>query len=338
MALALAARKDPRALDLAAELERLAVASGGEAHWESRSDPMMLHGTRDNSIQASAFAVKALAGLRPTSPLLPAAVRWLIGHRRTGYYWDCTLTTATVIFGITDYLRTSQELEPNYHLEVLLNGRPLLGRTVSREEALKLLPITLRVSADQLAPGENELEIHKRGPGMLYWSAVATYFTGDASIPASQRSDLTIAREYFRVFSEKRGDRYIYREEPFHGPARVGDLISVRLRVTGRAWEYLVIEDPIPAGFEPLERDDLFEFERAPDWYSSPWWTRRELRDDRVTFFQTELWGRNEVNYRYLLRASTDGDFQVMPARVQPMYQPEVQATTANVQIGVRAQ
>ncbi len=328
-------RPDPRALDLAAELERLATTSGGDAYWDSRSDPMLLHASRENSVQASAFALKALAGLRPGSPLLPRAARWLIAHRRAGYYWDTTLTTATVIFGITDYLRSSQELEPDYQLEVLLNGKPLAARAVTRAEALKLQPISLRVDAAQLLTGENELQIRKRGPGVLYWSVVTTRFEGGERIAAVERPDLAISREYFRVFSEKRGDRYIYREEPFQGPAQPGDLVSVRLRVTGKTWEYLMIEDPLPAGFESVERDDLFEFERAPDWYASPYWTRRELHDDRVSFFQTELYGRSEVHYRYLLRATTGGEFQVMPARVQPMYQPEVQATTSNTRIAV---
>jgi len=336
LALALAARKDPRAMELAGELERIATVSDGEVHWSSQMDPMLLHGRRENSIQASAMVVKALAGLRPDSPLLPRAVRWLIQHRRGGYYWDTTLTTATVIYGITDYLRTSKELEPSYQLEVLLNGKPLLTRTITRAEALKLQPISLKVTADQLVAGDNELEIRKRGPGVLYWSAVATQYSGGENIPATERADLSIRREYFRIVSEKRGDRYIYREEPFQGPVRVGDLVSVRLHVTGKTWEYLMIEDPLPAGFESVERDDLFQFESAPDWYASHYWTRRELHDDRVSFFQTTLWGRNEVHYRYLLRASTAGDFRVMPARVQPMYQPEVQATTSNTRIAVR--
>jgi len=336
LALALSARRDPRAMDLAADLERAATTSGGEAWWESRTDPMLLHEPRGNPVQASAYAIKALAQLRPGSPLLPAAVRWLIGHRRGGYYWDTTLNTATVIYGITDYLRHSQELEPNFQVEVLLNGQPLVSRAMTRADAVKLQPVTLRINAGQLAAGENELQIRKRGPGVLYWSAVATYFSGEATIGAIQRADLQITREFFRVLSEKRGDRYIYREEPLEGPVRVGDMLSVRVRISGRPYEYLMIEDPIPAGFEAVERDDVFQFERAPEWYASPWWTRRELRDDRVAFFQTALWGRNEANYRYLLRASTAGDFQVMPARVQPMYQPEVQASTANTRVSVQ--
>lgn len=336
LALALAARRDPRAMDLAADLERAATTSGGEAWWDSRTDAMLLHEPRGNPVQSSAYAIKALAQLRPASPLLPAAVRWLIGHRRGGYYWDTTLNTATVIYGITDYLRHSQELEPNFQVEVLLNGQPLVSRAMTRADAVKLQPVTLRINAGQLAAGENELQIRKRGPGVLYWSAVATYFSGESSIGAVQRADLQITREFFRVISEKRGDRYIYREEPLGGAVRIGDMLSVRVRISGRPYEYLMIEDPIPAGFEPVERDDVFQFERAPEWYASPWWTRRELRDDRVAFFQTALWGRNEANYRYLLRASTAGDFQVMPARVQPMYQPEVQASTANTRVSVQ--
>lgn len=337
LALALAARKDARATELAAELERLATSVEGETYWSSQVDPMLLHGTRDNSIEASAYAVRALSALRPGSALLPRAVSWLVAHRRGGYYWNTTLTTATVIFGITDYLRRSRELEADYQLEVLLNGKLVLARAITRADALKLQPLTLRLGAERLEAGENQLEVRKRGAGTLYWSAVATHYAGGDNIGAAQRSDLRVTREYFQVVSEKRGDRYVYLEEPLDGkPVRVGDLVSVRLNVNGSGWEYVLLEDPLPAGFEPVERDDLFQFERAPDWYTAPWWTRRELRDDRVVFFQTWFGNRGELHYRYLMRAGTAGEFQAMPAKVQPMYQPEVQATTSNARVTIQ--
>ncbi len=47
-----------------------------------------------------------------------------------------------------------------------------------------------------------------------------------------------------------------------------------------------MIEDPIPAGTEFIERDNAYELKTRPPWWEY-WFTRRELHDDRMAIFQT---------------------------------------------------
>ena len=102
--------------------------------------------------------------------------------------------------------------------------------------------------------------------------------------------------------------------------------MAVRLTVTGSTWRYLVAEDPIPAGTEFIEHDNLYELRNKPPWWAY-WFTRRELHDDRIAIFQT-YFPEGQQQYFYLLKVVNPGLFHVSPARVQPMYQPEHEATT----------
>ena len=125
----------------------------------------------------------------------------------------------------------------------------------------------------------------------------------------------------------------VYRETPFAGTAKPGDVILVRVTVAGAAdWRYLAIEDPLPAGAEAFETPDGFQLEQAE---GRAWWygrARREYRDTRVVQFEDRLPG-GRVDFTYLLRVVTPGTFRAMPAQVVPMYVPGVSASTPAIQV-----
>jgi hypothetical protein len=139
---------------------------------------------------------------------------------------------------------------------------------------------------------------------------------------------------YFRLAPAKDGDRIVYDTVPLAGAVAVGDLIAVRLTVTGSEWKYMMVEDPIPAGTEFVERDNLFELRNKPPWWEY-FFTRRELHDDRMAIFQT-YFPQGQQQYFYLLKVVNPGAFQVSPARVGPMYQPAVIATTESRRLEVK--
>ena len=94
-----------------------------------------------------------------------------------------------------------------------------------------------------------------------------------------------------------------------------------------------MLEDPLPAGLEAVKEDDLYELEKPPQWWYG---SKREYRDTRVVQFQSDFTtGRYE--YVYLLKAVTPGRFKAMPARLSPMYSPDVAATTGPQEVEVRS-
>jgi uncharacterized protein YfaS (alpha-2-macroglobulin family) len=259
---------------------------------------------------------------------------YLISHRDQGSYWSSTKQTAMVVYGLTDYLKQSRELRPNFSVTVSVNDKPVLTKRFTEADALAAATAPLRLPAAELAAGTNRIRITKNGAGTLYWNARAEFYsTSERHAKAAERN-LGITREYFRVVPEQSGDKIVHRLEPLTAPVQRGDVIAVRLRVVGSAAKYLMLEDPIPAGTEFIPRDDLYELREKPAWWAR-WYARREFHDDRAALFQT-WFPSGESEHSYLLKVVNAGRFRISPARVEPMYEPGYFATTEAKTLEVR--
>ncbi len=322
--LAFDALKDPRAAEIAAQLESAAKVDEHEARWQVDRDNLMdFYG--DTSPEATAYIMKLLSRTRPASPLLPKAAQWLVAHRSEGYYWYSTKQTAMVIYGLTDYLKASGELKPNLNVAVTVNGKQVLSKQFGEADALSPTPATIRLKAADLA-ATNEIRVTRSGSGRLYWSARAEYFSTAQKLVRTGSVALNLLREYFRLAPERDGDKIVHRFTNFDGTLKPGDVLAVRITVSGGDWRYLLTEDPIPAGLEFIERDDLIEVKGKPSWWSW-WYTRREFHDNRAALFQTHFYN-GQTQYIYFLKAVNPGRYRVSPARIQPMYQPQYLSTT----------
>ena len=128
-----------------------------------------------------------------------------------------------------------------------------------------------------------------------------------------------------------------------------GDLVRVRLRITApRDREFVVIDDPLPAGLEAVDQSlrttgSLPPYAGAPrlegdsregpigqKWLYGSWdggwwtpWEHKEMRDDRVLWFARQLW-RGSYQASYVARATTAGRFVRPPAQAEEMYNPAV--------------
>lgn len=332
LGLALSESGDGRAAQVAAQLEQRVREDESEASWPADFDGLM-HIETDASPEATAYAVKLFSRLRPDSALLPKAALYLVRSRNRGYYWNSTKQTAMVIYGLLDYLRRSGELKPDLRLTVEANGREILNRRLTSKDALSIQPLSLRIDGSQLAPGTNTIRIRKSGEGRVYWSASAKYFSISPRRASRTGAGLSLRREYFRLVAQRQGSRIVHTPEPLSGPVKPGDVLAVRLTLSGGEWRYLHIEDPIPAGAEFVERDDLYELREKPPWWRY-WFSRREFRHNRAVFFQT-WFDRRELQYFYLLKINNAGQFRINPARVQPMYQPQYMAATEHLELMV---
>ncbi|MBK7600600.1 MAG: hypothetical protein IPJ07_19640 [Acidobacteria bacterium] len=319
-----------RARQVAGDIERSAKVSEYDAHWESKRRPM-LDFFEEADLEATAFSIKALSQINPQSPLLPKAARWLVGNRRNGYFWESTKHTAFAIYALTDYVRLSKELSPDYTVEVWLNGEQVLTKRVTAAEASSGQSFVIERKDNSLASA-NQIRVVKRGTGVLYASASLNYFTRDENIAAQATQNLNITREYMRLRVTENNVKAQWTIEPLSGELRSGDLIVSKLRLQGSRARYLMIEDPIPAGCEQVERVSGINLDysegRWSDWYSS-----REFRDQRTVIFVDYFDG--DATFQYALRVLVPGEFKVGPARAELMYQPAVQANTSNLRLNI---
>lgn len=314
LALSLHARGDSRRAEaLARDVERTAKVSGTDAHWES--------------VEPTALSVKALARILPSSELLPKAARWLVRSRRFGHHWRSTRETALAVHALTDYVRVSRELDADYTIEVYLNGAQVLSRQVTAADAASAQVFHVRREGAEVG-ASNELRIVKRGRGVLYLSATLTHYTNEQQVAPRAVPQLKLSREYFRLKMKEKPDGGMgWQLEPLTGEVRSGDVIVSRLRLEGEAARYVMTEDPLPAGCEPVEHaGGLFLNYNLNGW--SDWYSQREFRDDRVVFFQSYF--DRQATFHYAMRVQVPGDFRVAPARAELMYQPDVEASTGS--------
>lgn len=323
---------DAKAKEIAGKLEAAARVNDREASWPAAYDYFMEFEI-DDAAETTAFAVRLLSLTKPDSPLLQKAAFWLVNHRNGGFFWDSTKQTAMVVFGLTEYMKASHELEANFKAEVYVNGKQVLARQFTSADGFSPVQPEIHLNTDQLLSGKNEIRIHKAGTGRLYWAASGTYYSNEKRLIQDNKLSLNITRDYFRLQPEQSNDKIVYRLDPLSGELHIGDVLAVRVTVGGSEWRYLLVEDPIPAGAEFIQRDDLYQLKQRPDWWES-WWVRREFHDDRAAFFQTYFTGKHE--YVYLLKIVNPGKFQSSPAMVQPMYQPSRLATSDAATVEVK--
>ncbi|MCA1565574.1 MAG: hypothetical protein LC803_08035 [Acidobacteria bacterium] len=330
LALTLKQRGDGRARGLAAEIERSARQSDFDAHWESRR--ALGDFNEDNTIEATALSIKALAQITPESGVLSKAVRWTVASRgRGGRYWVSTRQTAFVIFGLTDYLKVSNELSPDYALEVYVNNEQVIAEQVTGAEAAGAKSFVVTRKNEQVG-GATQVRFVKRGGGVLYATAALEYATNDEQTAPRNTSDLKITREYLRLRVDDGNGNLKWKTEPLSGELRSGDQIVSRLIIEGKPAPYLLIEDPIPAGAEQVEQVNGLNLTYAERGWSD-WYSAREFRDQRTAFFLNYFSGR--AIFQYAMRVQQPGEFRVAPARVELMYQPTVQSNTASGKLSI---
>ncbi len=324
LGLALHTAGDNRDREVATLLEKQVRADDAEAHWPSDYDYLMEFYI-DDSVESTAYALRLLSLTKPDSPLLPKAAAWLVNHRDGGYYWLSTKQTSMVVFGLLEYVKVTHEFDADFTADVYVNDNKVLSRHFTKADTMKSELPHINLTSDQLRQGANAIRIQKSGTGRLYWSARGEYYSAEKKYFQNNKFSLNITRDYYRMAPQQVQDRIVYDLQPLQGDVHSGDVIAVRLSVNGSEWRYLLIEDPIPAGAEFVQRDDLYELKQKTDWWGF-WFTRREFHDDRAAFFQTYFNGHQE--YVYLLKIVNPGKFRISPASVQPMYQPSVLATT----------
>lgn len=326
---------DDRAGALAKLLIAKAQQQGELVHWTGNYVPL-LDFTYSNDAEATAFALRLLSRTDPASPLLSGTAQWLMLARNGGVYWESTEQTAMVVFGLTEYLASTKEMQSDFTAQVLVNGAVAGQRHFSSADILSGASLSIDVDAMHLQPGSNTVQIRRQdGSGRIYWSTSPKFYSTDKADYQQGKMALNLTRDYFRLQPVQKDGKVVYSMQPIsNSTVNIGDVLAVHEAISGSPMRYVMLEDPIAAGTEFVSNTDAYPIDGRPNtWYE--WYTRRELRDDRAVFFVTEFGGRQEVFY--LVKVVNPGSFHVSPARVEPLYQHGVQATTDQLLLTVPA-
>ena len=289
------------------ELTSAAITSATGAHWEEKLPDFW--GMNTNT-RTTALAIMAISRADPKNALLANAVRWLMVARKEGH-WETTQVTAWSVLALTEFMAATGELSGSYTYQVTVNGKPIGDGSVDKNNVDQSRELRVAIR-DMLQTTSAEVAI-TRGPGdgKLYYSAYLNYFLPADKIAALNKG-IVVGRQYFAVDTQtlKPSDRQVE-------SASVGDYVQVRLTVVApHDLHYMVLEDPLPAGFEAVDNTLLTASAavvspqlkagaidpgtgRKPDRYFAPfwqYWAHTEIHDDRVAVFATYL-GRGVYEY-----------------------------------------
>lgn len=262
----------------------------------------------NNDIETNAWLLKAMVAIEPNHTAAPCIAQWLVGHRAGGQYWRSTRDTALAVSALADYAVSRPTHDSDCQVVVSID-RKTVGNFPDATQGLALNQ-ALIVEGSILGAGAHEVVLTKSGPGELFYSWSLTYFSKEQPI-RPERHQLGIQREYFKILEDGR------RQQVNDGDTvPAGEKMEIVLTVTAeKECDYVALEDPKPAGCEPVRFGSGELSEQAS--------ATAEFRDNRVVLFVPYLTAGAHV-FRYQIRTEVPGVFHALPASAFAMYAPEI--------------
>lgn len=292
--------------------------------------------------------------------------RGIIAERKYGGRWENTQENLFCMNALTDYTRVYEKTQPQMVVRTFLNDKalntvPVVQRSANQAPVPTSTPAPaasteVRFNSVKDAPaafstplatagqsGSGTVKIDKEGAGRLYYSVKMRYALKDEKA-AAVNSGMDIRREYH----VRRNDKWELLTSPMK--LQTGDLVRVDLYLSLPAPRYLVVvDDPVPGGLEPVNRDLATSSQRDANaaksdyaggslWYQfSDWhnygidtWSfyHKELRHHAAIFYSDYLPVGN-YHLSYTAQAIAAGEFSVMGTKAEEMYDPEVYGRAA---------
>ncbi len=314
---------DDRLPTLLSDLNNAAILSATGAHWEENNYDWWAMNTDTRS---TAIILDTLTKLDPDNALNPNVVRWLMVARKNGI-WESTQETAWALIGLTDWMLETGELDANYDFTAYLNDTEIANDTATRDTVQDSVKVSVPV-IDLLADALNTLTIARTdGTGRLYYTAHLEVYQPVENLEPVDRGIIVQRRYSFADCAEDAAC-------PDVREAKLGDVIRVDLTIIApNDLYYVMVEDPLPAGGEAIDTglattsllamSPTLRREDSRYWWWWHWYSRSELRDEKVVLFADRL-SKGTYEYSYTFRTTLPGDFHVIPTVAKEMYFPEV--------------
>ncbi len=328
--------------EIAASILAQAVQSGDKFSfnepWADDYNRILATPARSNCAVLSALTAYAATDAgRATVGDVPAKLARFVSQARGARpHWQNTQENVFCLNALTDYARAYEAASPAMRLAASVDGEPLGAVTFDdpRDPPARLE----RPLGAGDAGRTGTVELRKEGEGRYYYGLYLNYAPTRPS-PERINAGIDVRREY----SVRRNGEW----RLLSSPARVarGELVRVDLYLSlPTARTFVVVDDPVPGGLEPVNRDlatasaadaDAGEFQPAggswylqySDWqyYGQSLWSfhHRELRHDAARFYAEYLPPGN-YHLSYTAQAIADGEFAASPVHAEEMYDPDV--------------
>ena len=329
-----------RLAELRRRMANAVLPEAGSVHVEELSDPYLLWFWNSN-VRSTSVVLDTLVHASDKAPEITGMVRWLMAARKNGR-WGNTQENAWAMQALVDYYRKYEAQVPNFTALVKLGTEDLVRQSFkgrSTQATTKDVPMA-QLSAAAPAGSARDLTVTRDGDGTLFYGARLTY-APDVATLAARDEGFHLQRQYAALTDGQAAAAAT--------TFNAGDLVRVTLSLDlPKERRFVAVTDPVPAGFEPVESwfattaRDVVKTEDE-DSGNVSWqdvWRRGtfdhvERHDDQVLLFATRL-SEGHHEFSYVVRATTSGSFQIAPARVEAMYEPEIFGRTATQNVEVK--
>ncbi len=274
----------------------------------------------NDTLRTQTATLRTLLEVRPESSKAAGLVKWLLFNRKAEM-WNSSTATAEAIYALLDYMRINGLLDDPAEYSLVWGAEK---KTLHFEPFDWSEKLAWTQEAQNVSSKFYTAEVTKRGGLTGFVTLDAVYTTPNAK--TSPKGVMNIAREYLLKYTENGQEkvRELLPEEEI--PA--GSEVEVRLSVeTSSAFDFVVLMDPKPAGFESTELLSGWTWDALPMY--------RENRDASTKFFFNRV-PAGKYTLRYTLRPTLPGTYHALPAQMQSMYAPEFSAHTASNEIKVK--
>lgn len=302
------------------ELMNTVKVDATSAYFEERNFDG-LEWTYSSNLRTTAIILEALLAAGVEETISQRVVRWLLDERKDGR-WRSTQENVYTVKALAAYFETYESIEPDFTARIAIEGRTVLkemftsyGTDTKHEE------ITFEtIRTDEQLP----IDISVDGTGRLYYGIRMNYFPKDIS--RARDEGLTILKSIIPLDGDNANGSKTY---------SAGTVYKITITVISpHDRHFVVVNDPLPGGFEPVNVSFTTESTLLGDHPSSNyqhWWgsfNHIEQYDDRVLLFADKLYGGVHT-HSYLVRAMSYGTFNMPPTHSEQMYAPEVFGRTA---------
>ncbi|OHD69206.1 MAG: hypothetical protein A2W19_06365 [Spirochaetes bacterium RBG_16_49_21] len=323
-------------------IKNLARKDGRGIYWESRARDRW--GWPGGDTELTAHVLCALIEANDSSTL-PAQIVSSLAKRARGNAWNSTKETASVILALCRYIEAKGGgPEAKGALSFSLNGKRVADvsydladfkDTDSLTATVSLAEITAQpaftIEASGTAGPDTSFDVTIAGTLYFKKKGFSSLFKSEERSLAGLTNGIVISRRFAALsrVRDTHNNEYLVPQSLADKKAiQVGEELLVKVKFSAQDdFQYLVLEDYLPSGFEVVRMD-------AYEGYAP--YVHVERRDNRMVYFFTDLRKNEAYEVAYIIRAELPGSFMVKPSRMECMYEPTVQGWSSPVVVEVK--
>lgn len=287
---------------------------GNKAFYELNENDRALSWIHSSSVRDTAVALSGLIETGYDNPINEKVVRWLLEAKKNGRYLN-TQDNVAVFNALNKYFEEYESDFPAMKAQIAYNNQILLSSIFNNRKDKSGVE-TFNYDDLGIKYGKNEsLLISREGSGRLYYGIRNRYALKK---PAAYRDNGIAVSRYITDKNDNIIENNVFRQGEEY-------IVVVKINVDFDR-QFVVVDAPIAAGFKILntsfqsESSDTRALERANNNYS---FNHIENYENKVLLF-SDLLSSGEHVYKYIIRATTPGEYLLPATKSQEMYNDDI--------------